>query len=78
MQLQRALERLLFEVESLTDRRIGDGSTDAPATPGSAGRDEHLLRQMQALLDSGLEALRQSLRTATPLDLDAAPSARSA
>jgi hypothetical protein len=72
VQLQRALERLLFEVESLTDRRIGDGSADAQAVPGSTGADERVLHEMQSLLDSGIEALRQSLRTATPLDLDAA------
>jgi hypothetical protein len=72
VQLQRALERLLFEVESLTDRRIGEDSSDVPAVAGAAGPDERLLHDMQALLDAGLEALRQSLRGATPLDLDAA------
>ena len=72
IQLQRALERLLLEVESMTDHRLEVGDSDAAPAAVPARTDERLLRELQVLMNAGLGALLGSLETGAPLDLDSA------
>jgi hypothetical protein len=67
LQLRRALEGLLFHAERLADDRI------AQADPQSLrADDERILARMHGALLDSLAALKESLETRTPPDIEAA------
>ncbi|HEX6274427.1 MAG TPA: hypothetical protein VFZ53_15400 [Polyangiaceae bacterium] len=67
LQLRRALEGLLFHAERLADERIAEA--DPPAT---RAEDERILARMHAALLDSLVALKESVETRTPPDIEAA------
>jgi Na+/phosphate symporter len=72
LQVQRALEALLLEVERLTDSRLGEPEAEGSATPAIGAADEAPLREMQELLSQGLDLLAKGVQAGVPLELESA------
>jgi Na+/phosphate symporter len=74
LQVQRALEALLLEVERLTDSRLGESESesDRDASAIAGGADEAPLREMQELLSHGLQLVAEAIRAGVALELELA------